>query len=188
MTMVPLTSLGLPILVGAVLVFVASSLMHMVLGYHASDWRKVPAQDAVQDALRPFALQPGDYMLPRPDSMADMNTPAFKEKRDKGPVLVMTVFPSGQSGMGKQLALWFLYAIVVGKFAGYVAGITLAPGAPYMTVFRITGTVAFAGYALALLQQSIWYQRSWKTTLISVFDGLIYALLTAGAFGWLWPA
>ena len=85
------------------------------------------------------------------------------------------------------LTLWFIYCVVVAKFAAYVAGLALAPGAPYMTVFRITGTVAFAGYALALAQHSIWYQRSWMTTARSMFDGLVYALLTAGTFGWLWP-
>lgn len=186
--MVSLLSLWLPILLSAVLVFVASSIIHMLLGYHAGDWRKLPKQDAVQDALRPFHIPAGDYMLPRPDSMKDMNSPAFKARQAKGPVVIMTVFPSRQSGMAKSLVLWFLYAIVVAKFAGYVAGITLGPGAPYLTVFRITGTVAFAGYSLALLQHSIWYQRRWATTVISMFDGLIYALLTAGVFGWLWPA
>jgi hypothetical protein len=186
--MVSLLSLWLPILLSAVLVFIVSSIIHMMLGYHRSDWRRLPQEDAIQDALRPFNLLPGDYLLPRPESMADMNTPAFKAKRDKGPVLIMTVFPAGQAGMGKQLLLWFLFAIVVSTFAGYVAGITLVPGAPYLTVFRITGTVAFAGYSLALLQHSIWYQRRWATTLISMFDGLVYALLTAGVFGWLWPA
>jgi hypothetical protein len=185
--MVSLTSLWLPILVAAVLVFVVSSIIHMALGYHAGDWKKLPDENGVQDALRRFNLPPGDYMAPKPASMADMNSPAFKEKHAKGPVFVMTVFPSGQQGMGLQLLLWFLYAIVVAKVAGYVAGITLAPGAPYLTVFRITGTVAFAGYSLGLLQQSIWYRRRWKTTIITVVDGLIYALLTAGAFGWLWP-
>jgi hypothetical protein len=29
--------------------------------------------------------------------------------------------------------------------------------------------------------------RSWIRTLKSMFDGLIYALLTASVFGWLWP-
>jgi hypothetical protein len=89
--------------------------------------------------------------------------------------------------MGKQLASWFLYSILVGVFAGYVAGIVLGPGAPYLTVFRTTGTVAFAGYALGLWQNSIWYGKAWSITLKSTFDGLVYALLTAGAFGWLWP-
>lgn len=186
--MVSLASLWLPILVSAIAVFVASSIIHMLLGYHARDWKKVPRQDAVQEALRPFHLSPGDYALPRPDSMKEMNTPEFKAKQEKGPVLVMTVFPSGHSFMGKSLFLWFLFSLVVAAFAGYVAGITLGPGAPYLTVFRIAATVAFAGNSLALLQHSIWYQRNWSTTLISMFDGLIYALLTGGVFGWLWPA
>lgn len=186
--MVTLLSLWLPILVAAVLVFVVSSIIHMALGYHASDWKKVANEDGVQDALRPFAIPPGDYLVPRPSKLADMSDPAFKAKQDKGPVFVMTVFPNGQSGMGLQLATWFIFAIAVGKVAGYVASITLGPGADPMTVFRVTGTVAFAGYSLALFQHSIWYHRRWATTLVSVFDGLIYGLMTGGVFAWLWPA
>jgi hypothetical protein len=34
---------------------------------------------------------------------------------------------------------------------------------------------------------SIWYSRAWINTIKSTIDGLIYALLTAGTFGWLWP-
>ena len=64
---------------------------------------------------------------------------------------------------------------------------TLAAGTPYLKVFQIAGATAFIGYWLALCQQSIWYRRSWKLTLKAAFDGLIYASLTAGAFGWLWP-
>ena len=182
-----LLSLWLPILVSAVLVFVVSSLIHMVLGYHRADWKKVPQEDAVQEALRRFNLPPGDYMLPCPDSAAHQQSAEFKAKVEKGPVLVMTTWPAGPHGMGLSLVLWFIYAVVVSKFAAYVAGLALAPGAPYLAVFRIVGTVAFAGYALGLVQQSIWYHRNWATTLRSVFDGLIYALVTAGTFGWLWP-
>jgi hypothetical protein len=179
--------LWLPILIAAVLVFIVSSIIHMVIGYHAADWKRLASEDAVQDALRPFNIAPGDYAIPRPRSSSDMNSPEFTAKRDKGPVLIMTVWPSGPQGMGKSLALWLVYGIVVGVFAGYVAGVALPPGASYLAVFRIAGTVAFAGYALALMQDSIWYHRSWGTTFRSVGDGLIYALLTAGVFGWLWP-
>jgi hypothetical protein len=182
-----LLSLWLPILLSAVLVFVASSIVHMALGYHAADWKKLPAEDDVQEALRRFSIPPGDYMLPCPASPAAQRTPEFRAKVQKGPVLLMTTWPAGQQGMWRSLTLWFIYCVVVAKFAAYVAGLALAPGAPYMTVFRITGTVAFAGYALALAQHSIWYQRSWMTTARSMFDGLVYALLTAGTFGWLWP-
>ena len=186
--MVSVLSLWLPILVAAILVFVVSSIIHMVLPYHRSDYGMVPKEDDVMEALRRFNIPPGDYLMPRPGSPANMRSPEFIAKRDKGPVALMTVWRGGPPTMGKQLGLWFGYSVLVGVFAGYVAGITLGPGAPYLTVFRVTGTVAFAAYALALWQNSIWYMKAWSITLKSTFDGLVYALLTAGAFGWLWPA
>lgn len=185
--MVELVSLWLPILLSAVAVFVVSSIIHMALGYHAADWGKVPAEDAVLDAMRGFKIPRGDFMLPWPTSPAEARSPAFIEKRNRGPVIAMTVFPAGPSSMGKSLVLWFVYTIVVSVFAGYVAAITLPPGAPYLSAFRIAGTVAFAGYALALWQDSIWYGKSWGTAARSTIDGLIYALFTGGVFGWLWP-
>jgi hypothetical protein len=185
--MVSIASLIVPILVAAVLVFVASSLVHMVLGYHGGDLRMLPKEDEVMSALRPFAIAPGDYVMPRPSGPQSMKNPVFIEKRKKGPVAFMTVMPGGEISMGKNLALWFLYSVGVGVFAAYIAGHALGPGASYIEVFRFVGTTAFLGYSFALLQNSIWYYRNWRMTLLSMFDGLIYALLTAGTFGWLWP-
>ena len=186
--MVPVMALWIPILLSAVLVFVASSIIHMVLGYHAGDWGKVPAEDEVMDALRGFDIQPGDYVIPCPGSSKEMSSPEFVEKMKKGPVAFMTVMPSGPPSMGKSLALWFVYCIVVGIFAAYVTGRALGPGAEYLSVFRFSCTAAFLGYAMALWQNSIWYKRAWSSTLKSTFDGLVYGLLTAGVFGWLWPS
>ncbi len=186
--MVPVMSLWIPILIAAVLVFAASSIIHMVLRYHNSDFGKVPSEDAFMDALRGFDIQPGDYVIPCPDSHKEMGTPEFVEKMGKGPVAFMTVMESGPPSMGKSLALWFLYSIVVGILAAYIAGRALGPGAHYLAVFRFVGATAFVGYSLALLQDSIWYHRAWSSTIKSVVDGFVYALLTAGVFGWLWPA
>lgn len=185
--MVPLTSLWVPILLSGVIVFVASSIFHMVLPFHRKDYRRVAAEGAVMDALRPFAIPPGDYVMPLAESPAAMKSPEFLEKMNKGPVLMMTVMPSGPPAMGTTFGLWFAYCVVVGVFAGYVAGSVLGPGTPYLQVFRVVGTVAFMGYSLALWQNSIWYKKSWGTTLRSTIDGLIYGMLTAGTFGWLWP-
>jgi hypothetical protein len=186
--MVSLTALWLPILLSAVLVFAASSLIHMVLGWHAADWKKFPSEDAVLDALRPFNLAPGDYFAPRPASMAESNTPEFKARAARGPGVAVTVFAPGAAGsMARPLALWFVYLIVVSVFAAYVAGISIAPGAPYLTVFRVTSTVVFAGHALALWPTWIWYSKSLGYTIRTTIDGLVYALLTGGVFGWLWP-
>ncbi|HEY3383170.1 MAG TPA: hypothetical protein VGK32_15470 [Vicinamibacterales bacterium] len=185
--MVPVLSLWMPILLSAVVVFVASSLVHMVLGYHANDWRRLPKEDEVRDALGRLSLPPGDYATPLAGSMADMKSPAFVEKMKKGPVIFMTVVPSGPPSMASSLTLWFVYSVVVGIFAAYITGRALQPGAHYLQVFRFAGCTAFMGYSLALLQNSIWYKRNWGATLKSMMDGLLYGLLTAGCFGWLWP-
>lgn len=184
--MVPLASLWLPILLSAVVVFVASSLLHMVLTYHNSDFARLPNEDAVADALR--AVPVGDYMIPHAASAAERKEPAFQEKMKRGPVAVMTVMGTDvQKMFMRSLAFWFVYAIVVSVFGAYIGGRALGPGAEYLDVFRFVGTTTFLGYALASAQNSIWWGRKWSATFKSMVDGLIYALLTAGIFGWLWP-
>lgn len=186
--MVALTLLWLPIVLSAVAVFVASSLIHMVLGYHKSDFGRLPNEDATMAALRPLAIPPGDYFFPFATAASDMKDPAFLDKVNAGPRIVMTVLPPGMSPMGPLLARWFVFSLVVSLFAGYAAASVLAPGTAYLTVFRLVGTVAFAGYALGAWPASIWYGKSATATVKGTFDGLVYALLTAGVFGWCWPS
>jgi hypothetical protein len=186
--MVGVLTLWLPILVAAVLVFVASSIIHMFLPYHRTDWKKVPNEDGVMDALREFDLPAGDYVVPHAGSTEVMKSEAFQEKARKGPVLFMTVLPPGDPfAMGSQLTQWFGYCILVGVFAAYIAGRAVAPGGEYLTVFRFAGCTAFLGFGLAHLQRSIWYSQAWSTTFKNLFDALVYGLLTAGTFAWLWP-
>jgi hypothetical protein len=185
---IPITSLWLPILVSAVLVFFASFLMNAVLKYHQNDFRKLPEEDRVMDALRPLNLPPGDYIMPYVGHASNMKSEAVQQKIAKGPLGAMTIYPpSVFFNMGSQLAQWFAYTLLVGIIAAYLAGRVLPTTPDYLQVFRVTGTVAFACYSMALMQRSIWYMQNWPMTLRHMFDGLIYALLTAGAFGWLWP-
>jgi hypothetical protein len=185
--MVPIASLWIPILVSAVAVFVASSIIHMVLGYHHGDFRGVPGEDDFMDAVRKFDIPSGDYCFPRPQSSKDLRNPAFMEKMKRGPVGLMTVRPSGPPAMGKSLVLWFLYCVVVSGIAAYVAGRALSAGAGMRPVLRFAGVTAFACYVVGLWQFTIWYWRSMSTTLKSTLDGLIYAVVTGLVFGWLWP-
>ena len=185
--MVPVTSLMFPVLVSAVFVFVASSVMHMALKYHNSDFQKLHDEEGVLNALRKSGTPAGDYLAPYAGSMEAMKTPEHQAKMAKGPIVSMTISAGGSWNMGTSLILWFIYSAVISFFAAYVSGAMLGPEAHYLAVFRVAGTVAFMGYAMALPQQSIWYKRSWATTGKSMVDGLVYALLTAGTFGWLWP-
>jgi hypothetical protein len=186
---VPVASLLLPILIAAVVVFVASSVIHMALGYHRDDMRMIPGgkEDELLEVLRRINLAPGDYGAPHPGSMAGMKDPVYVAKMTKGPQVLFTISPGGPASMGKSLGLWFVYIVIVNVFAAYVTGRAVGPGADYLTVFRFIGTTAFMGYALALLHDSIWFRRPWVKTAKSMFDGLVYALLAAGVFGSMWP-
>lgn len=186
--MVPIMSLWLPILVSAVFVFIASSVIHMFLGYHSKDFASVPDENKFQDAMRGFNLAPGEYLVPRPTSMSDMKTPEYKAKVEKGPGVILTVWPGGQQSMTPSLVQWFVFTVVIGIFAAYVAGRALGPGASYLSVFRFVGVTAFVCYSVASWSETIWYKRSWGRNLRNTFDGLIYGCFTGGTFGWLWPA
>lgn len=186
--MVSLFALWLPILLSAVVVFIASFIVHMVLPFHRNDYPKLPDEDKVMDALRPFNIPGGIYMAPRAEGPKEMRTPEFKAKFEKGPVFMLNIWQNRTLSMSKNLVQWFIYSIVIGIFAAYVAGRAVPAGAEYLHVFRFAGVTAFLGYTAASWQESIWYNRSWGLTFKNTIDGLLYALLTAGIFGWLWPA
>jgi len=185
--MVPILSLWLPILLSAVFVFLISFVLHTVLTYHFKDFKRLPDEDKAMDALRGLSIPAGEYVIPHAESPAALKSPEFNAKVEKGPGAFMAIWPGGRPSMGKSLALWFVFSVIVGVFAAYIAGRALEPGASYLSVFRFAGFTAFACYSVAGWQDSIWFKRSWGRTFKNTIDGLIYGLVTAGTFGWLWP-
>ena len=185
--MVSIPALWLPILVAAVLVFFLSSLLHMALSYHRSDYRKLPKEAELLDALRGAGLAPGLYTFPWCEDNRAMGTPEHQEKLRRGPVGMLSVLPSGSASLPRLLGQWFGFCALVGFFTAYVAGRTLAPDAHYLAVFRVAGATAFMAYGVGNVANAIWRGQTWSATAKAVFDGLLYALVTAGAFGWLWP-
>ncbi len=179
-------TLWLPIVLSAVIVFVASSILHMLLTYHRSDSKKIPDEENALTGLRAANLPVGVYMFPHCDHK-EMKSPATQEKFKRGPVGVLTVFPNQTPNMGRYLGLWFAYCIIVSFFTAYLTGHTLPAGTHYLAVFRVAGTTAFMAYGVANIANSIWKAQPWSNTIKEVIDGLIYAMLTAGTFGWLWP-
>jgi hypothetical protein len=184
--MVALSALWLPIVLAAVIVFIASSILHMVLPYHRSDYKKLPGEEKVGAAIREAGVAPGLYMFPH-TTHAEMKSPETAEKFKRGPVGTLNVRQSGPINMGKFLGLWFVYCLIVSYFTAYATGITLAAGTNYLVVFRVAGTVAFMTYGLSQLANGIWKGEPWGMVIKEVIDGLVYGLLTAGTFGWLWP-
>jgi hypothetical protein len=184
--MVPLSALWLPILLSAVIVFVASSVLHVLLTYHRNDYQQLPDEDKVMAALRSGSLRRGLYVFPY-CTPKEMKSPAAIEKYKQRPVGTLTVVPSAPPAMPKFLGLWFLYCLLVSVFVAYLTGHTVSSGTQYLAVFRVAGTAAFLAYGLGVLPNGIWKGQMWSMTIKEMIDGLVYGLLTAGTFGWLWP-
>jgi hypothetical protein len=184
----PLGSLSLPGVVSTVAVFFLSFLLHMVLRYHRADFKGIADEDGVAAAIRKAALSPGIYFIPYCSEPSQMKDPAMRKKFEEGPVVGLTVRPSGPPGFGKNLAQWFLFSLLVSFVAAYVARHTLSYGSSGLDVMRITGTLAFAAYGFGYIQDSIWKGIPWSNSLRGLLDAALYALTTGLVFRWLWPA
>ena len=185
--MVSLSALWLPILLSAVLVFVCSTLIHMVLKYHASDYKILPNEDAFRASFKGVNAPAGQYIIPHISDMKQMGGPEHLAKITEGPVAVLNLRPNGVIGMGKSLGQWFAFSLVVSALVAFIGSTVLPVGTGYMMVFHTVGLVAFLGYSAGQLPAAIWMGKPWSIAAKEVLDGLIYGLLTAGTFGWLWP-
>jgi len=186
--MVALSALWLPILLSAVACFFAGFIMWVVLPYHRSDWGGLPDEDAVMDVLRTQGATPGMYHMPHAPDPESQKDPALIEKMKRGPAgFVLIVDGEAQLNMGKTLMLNFLFLLLVGFFIAYLASSTLPMGTDYLKVFQVTGTAGILAYSMGAFHKAIFWGWSWSVAFKEIFDGVVYALLTAGVFGWLWP-
>jgi hypothetical protein len=186
--MVHLGSLWLPVVLSAALVFLASFVAWVVLPHHRADFAPLPDEGGILADLRSRELAPRMYSFPYPATGEEARSDAFKERVKAGPAgFLLLQRGEDRLSMGAALFRAFVFYLGVGVFVAYIGYVTLAPGTDYRTVFRVTGTAALLAHCGALFPRSIWFGFSWSMTWKEVADGLVYALLTAGTFGWLWP-
>jgi len=183
----PFGSLWLPVVVAAVAVWIVSAILHMALKYHMADYKKLPDEETIAGALRKESLAPGYYFLPYTMG-SSMKDPAVVKRFQDGPVAFITVLKNGPPAFGKSLGQWLLLCFLVSFVVAYIARHTLTPATDGLTVMRITGAIAFAGYGLGYLQDSIWRGIPWSNTLRGIADAIVYAIVTGLVFRWLWPA
>lgn len=183
---VTLPMLWLPIILSAVIVMIGSSVVWMALKYENAEWKPIPGEDQLREAVRKLNLAvPGQYIFPH--MMGEGGAQAAMKKMEEGPVGILLLKKPGKFSMGGALFKGFIYYLVVSFFVAYVASHALTSGADYLRVFQIAGASAFMAYGLALVPEAIWFGRTWKSTYKGLFSALIYGCLTAGTFGWLWP-
>ena len=184
---ISLLQLWAPILLGTVLAWIASSLIHIVLKYHDSDYKQLANEDEVMAAVRNGSPSLGVHTFPYCVDMSQMKDEAMQRKFNKGPVGFVTVFPSGMPPMGKLIGQQILYFLVGCVLVGYCATLALEPGAEYLSVFRFVAAVGFLAFGWAHIPFVIWYGLLWSTSAKYLLDALIYGLIVAGCFAGFWP-
>lgn len=185
--MTSLMQLAIPIVAAAVLVFVMSSLIHMVFKWHNADYRGLANEDEVRRVLRATPLAPGQYLIPYCPDHKDLQKPEVVQKFVEGPAAMLVVRPSGAPTMGKPLAMWFVLNLVIALLAGYLAARALPPGASFLAVARIVSIVTFVAYGGGAATQAIWMGKPWASAAKELLDAFIYGTVSALAFAWLWP-
>ena len=184
--MVPIASLWLAIVLSAITVFVVSAAVWMSLPHHKSDFLGLPDEASAATVLRAQNLSPAVYNIPHVKSQNEMAAPEVQARFVDGPVAFLTVLPDGVPRMGKRMVQSFLYYLAVGVMVAYMVTRTMDPGASYLSVFRVAGTVAWLAYSFGQFPDAIWFGKPWSHVWKQAADGLLYALLTAGIFGWQW--
>ncbi len=179
--------LWLPTLAATIIVFIASFITHMVLPHHRTDFDGIGEEDRFLAELRTFDLTRGQYVFPFASSPVDLKDPEYQTKVKQGPTGILLMGPNEVGPTTRQLVMHFLHLLVISAIVACIAGATLAGGAEYIKVFQVAGGAAFLGYAGAIPGNSIWFHFSWPMSLKTVLDALVYAGLTGGTFGWLWP-
>lgn len=186
--MVSLSALWLPILVSAVILWFAGFLAWMVLPHHRGDWKPLPDENAQMAELRKQGVPgPGQYQFPYCKDSKAMKDPEWQRKMKEGPAGMLVLFRPGGANMGMSMVLYFLQCLIVSLFVGYLASRTVPAGSEYLRVFQVAGTAGVLAWAGALPTAAIWFGRSWSSILKEMLDGVVYGLLMAGVFGWLWP-
>lgn len=184
---VTLLQLWLPILAGTILAWIVSGLIHMVVKYHNSDYQQLDNEAAVLDALRAGTQKLGLHQFPFCGDMKNMQDENVKAKFTRGPVGLLVIVPNGMPPMGKLMAQQISHFLFGSILIAYCATQALEPGADYMSVFRFVASVGFLAFGWASIPYSIWFGFQWSMTARYLLDALIYGLVVAGAFAWLWP-
>ena len=117
----------------------------------------------------------------------NMKSPAMTEKYKQGPVGFLNILPSGPPAMPKFLIQWFLYCLLIGFFVAYLTAHTLASGVQLPRRLSCRRHCCLPRLWTGKHHQRHLEGTNVVATVKEIIDGLVYALLTAGTFGWLWP-
>ena len=188
-SMVSIPELWLPILVATVLVFVASNLVWMVLPHHKSDARRLPDEAAALGRAGQAGPEAGPLPLPVGQLDGRDEGPGLRREAEQGTGGAADGDPERPVQHGS-------VARPVDRLPGrgrHLRRLRHGPRArrPAPTTSRSSASRApwpsWPTRGAQLPARHLVGQAAGRRAVKEILDGLLYGLLTAGAFGWLWP-
>lgn len=181
-----LMDLWLPIVLTAAACFIASSIMWMALPHHKASMKAIEDEGPLDRALEEMKLSPGGYYLPNCSDKAKMKSDEFKARWKNGPWAFVSI-PSGTPNFGFNLLMTLIEFLLIAFVIAYLASAALPAGAEYLKVFQIVGAAAVLAHVLGSIYHNFYQMKTMSHVVACAFDGLVYALLTAGIFAAFWP-
>ena len=185
---VSMIDLWLPILLSGLFAWIASALIHMLIKYHNSDYKKLNNEESISKAIEESGTPVGFYTMPHCEDMKEMNDPAVQEKFKKGPIAIITIMENGLPPMGKLLTQQLLFFVLGSLLIGYIGSLGLSQASDFGDVFHLLFISGFIGFGWASIPNSIWFGHPWSVTVKYLIDAVIYSAVIAATFGWLWPS
>lgn len=150
--------------VGAIVVFIVSSLWHTVLGLGEIGIRPMPNEDAVQTALRSSITQSGFYIFPAPNmspgrskEQKEADQAAYMSKFRQGPTGILIYSPGGEDfNFGKALLNQFLFNLVAALILAWILAAGAA-GTSYGTRAMIVLLASIFAGVVFILPYWNWY-------------------------------
>ncbi|MHC9509624.1 hypothetical protein [Kangiella sp. M94] len=184
---ISIADLWLPILLSGLFAWIASALIHMLIKYHNSDYQKLNNEDDIAKAIAEGKSKVGFYTLPHCADFKEMEDPKVQQRFKDGPVAIVTIIQNGLPPMGKLLIQQLLFFVIGSLLIGYIGSIGMVAGAPTGDIFRLLFVAGFICFGWASIPYSIWFGHPWSVTSKYLMDAIIYAVVVASTFCWLWP-
>jgi hypothetical protein len=183
---VSLVDLWLPILIAAVCVFFASSIIWMLLPYHKKDIQFLPNEQELTGKVSEMNITPGLYMFPNCQTSDEMRSDEFKQRFENGPWGIITVM-GAKPNFATNLLKTFIAYLVITIFVAYITAASIPAGAEYLAVFQIAGAAGVLGHCMGGLAGDFFLGKPTRFVFTGLIDGVIFALITAGVIASMWP-
>ncbi len=181
-----LTQLWLPILVSGVVVWIASFVFWMAIGHHNKDVQAIPGEKEFKETINRLNIQPGNYGFPDFHSCKGMSKEEKMKLYDSRPMGLLRVW--APVNMGVNMLLTFLFYLITSTVIGYLGWAALPhTHDAFGHVMQVLGTAGILAYCFASFPNDLWFQKSKRSMLMNLIDGVVFGLITGAIFAWLWP-